>query len=279
MKSRHSVSSIVRVAVQIVFFAFFPAAFSVAFSGVRYVAVQIQRHEGISWNPFLFALVCLLAFTCVFGRFFCGYACAFGSLGDWLFAGSAFVQRRLRKKVFRLPDKIIAALLYVKYAVLAAIVVACLTGVYDSVSGADPWGAFAMFRACNFSLAGREPATAAFVLIAVGMLFVERFFCMFLCPMGAVFDLLPMLPATTYNRLPGECANGCSLCTRICPASLSLGEGYGSHGECFQCGKCSVKCPTGSMRLGLRKLQGTEAWLAAAKAAILFALCFKAIGM
>ncbi|MDR0596346.1 MAG: 4Fe-4S binding protein [Clostridiales Family XIII bacterium] len=279
MKPKHSVNSIARVAVQIVFFVFFPAAFSVAFSGIRYVAEQIQRHEGISWNPFLFALVGLLAFTCVFGRFFCGYACAFGSLGDWLFAGSAFVQRRLRKKVFRLPDKVIAALLYVKYAVLAAIVVACVAGVYASVSGADPWGVFALIRAGNFSLAGREWAVAALGVIAVGMLFVERFFCMFLCPMGAVFDLLPMLPATTFNRVPEKCAKGCSLCTRACPAALSLGEGYGRHGECFQCGKCAAKCPTGSMRIGLRRLKGTEAWLTAAKAAVLFALCYKAIGM
>jgi polyferredoxin len=292
MKKKPTAHSVARLAIQIVFFIFLPSLFSVAFNGVKYVADQIFRHETIAWNPFLATLTALAVFTVLFGRFFCGYACAFGSLGDWLFACSAFIRKKVGKKTgkeaggraggktgkeaFKLPDKAIAALLYLKYLILIGVVIACLLNVYSFIGPADPWGLFASLRAGGaggLTLDGREWAAAALGAIVVGMLFVERFFCMFLCPMGAAFALLPMLPLTIYGRKKEDCIPGCSLCVRTCPASISLGEARGGYGDCFQCGKCAARCPKGNVRPGFRKLKGTEIWLAVLKAAALFAVC------
>jgi polyferredoxin len=277
MKKGVNVHSVVRLAIQIVFFVFLPSLFSAAFNGVKYIAGQIQRHEMIEWNPFLATLVVLLVFTAVFGRFFCGYACAFGSFGDWLFACSSFARKKAGKKAFKLPDRVTSVSLYLKYLVLSGIITACLLDVYPLVGRADPWEAFAVFRAGDFSLDGRGWMAVAFGLIAVGMLLVERFFCMFLCPLGAVFALLPMLPFTIYGRKREECIPGCSLCVRTCPASISLGGEHSRYGDCFQCGRCAVSCPKGNVRLGFRRLKGTEAWLAALKASVLFAVCYPVV--
>ena len=38
------------------------------------------------------------------------------------------------------------------------------------------------------------PALIILLIIVAGMLVCERFFCRFLCPMGAIFSLLPVLP-------------------------------------------------------------------------------------
>jgi polyferredoxin len=266
--------NITRLAVQIVFFIFLPALFSAAFNGVKYLADQVSRHELIVSNPFIATLVALLAFTVFFGRFFCGYACAFGSLGDWLFACFAFARNRAGKKVLKLPDKAIAALLYLKYLILIGVVIACFLNVYASFSHADPWGLFASLRTGVFSIEGKEWAAVTLGLIVIGMIFVERFFCMFLCPLGAVFALLPMFPLMVFNRKKEGCIPGCTLCTKTCPASISLGEAHSKYDDCFQCGTCSMKCPKSNIRLGLRKLKGTEIWLVALKSAILFALCY-----
>ncbi|MDR1495860.1 MAG: 4Fe-4S binding protein, partial [Clostridiales Family XIII bacterium] len=161
-----------------------------------------------------------------------------------------------------------------KYLILVGIIVACLLNVYASVGAADPWGVFASFRAGSFSVDGKMLAAVVLGGIVIGMFLVERFFCLFLCPMGAVFSLPPMVPIFLYNRNREECIPGCSLCIKTCPASISLGGSRSKHGECFQCGKCGAVCPKGNVRQGFRKLKGTEIWLVALKAAALFALCY-----
>ena len=57
-----------------------------------------------------------------------------------------------------------------------------------------------MLHAGNFRLSSYIPGIVLLVLILVGMFFEERFFCRFLCPMGAVFSLLPILPFFTLHR-------------------------------------------------------------------------------
>ena len=279
MKIKITPYKVTRFAIQIVFFIFMPALFSVAFNGIKYLADQIHKTEMISWNPFLATFIVLLAFTVIFGRFFCGFACAFGSLGDWLYTLSSLVQKKTRKKVFKLPDKVISKLLYLKFIVLIAIVGACLLGVYSQISYADPWELFASFRSGNFSLSGKAISGVIFLLIILGMLLIERFFCMFLCPMGAVFTLLPVLPFTAYNRKKNECIPGCTICKKTCPASISLGENDSNHGDCFQCGKCSMSCPKDNIRPAIRKFKGTEVWISLIKGAILFAVCYPLVFM
>ncbi|MFQ9387568.1 MAG: 4Fe-4S binding protein [Coprococcus sp.] len=97
------------------------------------------------------------------------------------------------------------------------------------------------------------------VLIMVGMAVQERFFCRFLCPMGAVFSWLPMLPFFTLKREREQCIKGCSACTKQCPSDIGLPE-VGSlnvSGDCFQCQKCIDTCPRAeySLRIaGYRKV-------------------------
>ncbi len=252
MKKRFS---LIRFVIQLAFFIFLPALFATAFAGIKYLAEQLHKTEMISWNLFLATLIVLLLCTIIFGRIFCGYACAFGSLGDWLYACSSFVQKKLRGKIFKLPDKIISKMLYLKYFILMGIIILILTGTYTFVGQADPWEIFASFRSGNFHLSGKIYAGILLGIIAVGMLFIERFFCMFLCPMGAIFALLPTLPLTAYNRSKKECIPGCTICTRTCPASITLGEENSRYSECFQCGKCMVKCPKECIRPGFRQLR------------------------
>jgi len=279
MRKKQTAHAIARAAVQVVFFLFLPQLFSAAFGAIRSLADHIHGREVITWNPFLTLLCILLAFTILFGRFFCGYACAFGSLGDWLYAAATFLRKKAGRPPRKLPDRAIAGLLYVKHLVLFAIVVACLTGLYASAAAMDPWSLFGALRAGQFSLAGKTGAALFLALIFALMCLVERGFCMFLCPMGAAFELLPMLPLTVFGRKKEACLKGCSLCVKTCPASIALGEPHAKTGDCFQCGKCSVRCPKENIRPGLRALKGTELWWTAARAAALFALCAKVMGI
>ncbi len=86
----------------------------------------------------------------------------------------------------------------VKYGILLLIALCCFAGVYQKARGTSPWDVFSMLHAGNSDFPSYIPGIVLLVLILVGMFFEERFFCRFLCPMGAVFSLLP-IPAVLYS--------------------------------------------------------------------------------
>ena len=115
---------------------------------------------------------------------------------------SAKMKPVLLKKSWKKP------LSFLKYAVLLAIVLLCFTGVYGEITGWSPWDVFSMLRSGNFKVGAYWLGCVLLVLILAGMVFCERFFCRFLCPMGAVFTMLPVLPFFSVRRKKGELCKG-----------------------------------------------------------------------
>ena len=77
-KKRKQIVSCLRAGIQLLYFLFLPSVFTAAFNGVKYIFTQIGQGEKIEMTAFVSALLLVCAFTIVFGRFFCGFACAFG---------------------------------------------------------------------------------------------------------------------------------------------------------------------------------------------------------
>lgn len=75
-----------------------------------------------------------------------------------------------------------------KYVILTIILILCYLGVYSSFKGTSPWDVFSMLRAGNLGLGSYITGAVVLVLIIIGMCVQERFFCRFMCPMGAVFQ-------------------------------------------------------------------------------------------
>ena len=92
LRQKRDIRRLARQIIQIIFFLWMPALYTSAFSGVRYVIEQIRAGKPIEQNAFLVMLIALCGLTILFGRFFCGYACAFGTLGDGMYALSQWVQ-------------------------------------------------------------------------------------------------------------------------------------------------------------------------------------------
>lgn len=238
----------VRWAVQVGFFLLAPAMFSAAFNGVKYLFTQIGAGEAVQAGGFIVLLVALLGFTALFGRFFCGYACAFGTLGDAVYAVFTPVRRLLRIPEKPLPPAAMRAGQFVKFGVLAGVCALCLTGTWSAVSGYSPWTAFA--AGTEGSLEGAASgALAALVLVMLGMAVVERFFCQFLCPLGALFALMPMLPCSLFTRRKERCAKSCGLCQKSCLVSLYPDADAFASGECIACGRCADTCPLENISL------------------------------
>lgn len=263
-----------RAAVQLVFFLFFPSAYTAAFAGVKYIFTQIGAGEKVEMTSFTAALIVLCLYTVVFGRFFCGFACAFGTLGDAVRGAYVFLCRKRKRKPVTIPEKAAGKLSVLKYVVLAAIVLLCFTDIYGKIRGSSPWDVFSMLHAGNFRLRGYGKGVILLLFLLVGMCVQERFFCRTFCPMGAVFSLLPVLPFFSLHRDRESCIKGCSACTKKCPSGIGLPE-KGSmkvEGDCFQCQKCIDTCPRENIRCGTGKLKGTEIAFTIVKVAILLAI-------
>ena len=88
----------IRTIIQLLYFIFIPSVYTAAFAGVKYIFTQIGAGEKVALTSFVTVLIVVCIYTAVFGRFFCGFACAFGSLGDGVNALYRLICKKMKKK-------------------------------------------------------------------------------------------------------------------------------------------------------------------------------------
>ena len=257
MKKRQRKIRLIRAGIQLLFFIFAPALFSTAFAGVKSIFQAIAAHQAITWNSFLDVTAVLLVVTCLFGRHFCGYACAFGSLGDVLYKLTVFVRQKVFHKKGRhgYSERMIHILQKVKYIWLAVLLISILTGWYGQLQGMSPWDVFSMLTAGRLPGAAYKVGIILLILIMIGMCTQERFFCQFLCPMGAIFAIMPIAPSALFNRDRNTCPAKCGACKKRCPAHLDIDGDTPLSGECICCHACQGICPKKNIRIGIPKVK------------------------
>ena len=114
LRQKRDIRRLARQITQIIFFLWMPALYTSAFSGVRYVIEQIRAGKPIEQNAFLVMMIALCGFTILFGRFFCGFVCAFGAFGDALHALYTKICKKWKKKPVKIPEKAVGILGYMK---------------------------------------------------------------------------------------------------------------------------------------------------------------------
>ncbi len=243
-----------RLAIQIVFLILAPQVFSMAFAGAKYLVVCISKGQLIEATSFVVLLLGLCISVVLFGRFFCGFVCGFGAFGDIIYQLIHAILAKFGIKKIRIPEQIESKLRFVKYLVLLAILVAVFAGANEAINVYSPWTAWGRLINLN-GMMMTVIGTVLLLLIVVGMALKERFFCEFLCPLGAIFSILPQLPFARVQRHMDTCV-GCSRCKRACPVSIYPPNGGPEMGECLACGRCESLCPTACIaQTSLKKLE------------------------
>lgn len=244
----------IKVIIQILSFALIPGLFEGEFAAVGNIVSCIYKGN-ISWESVKYSvwmLVATVPATVLVGRFFCGFFCSFGAVQDLLWFGS----HRLRalfpgKRNLKKADRIFR---FAKYAVLFYFIIFIWSGV-TAVKTAGPWQVFGQYVSFGhwpglkllLSVGG-----VLLLLIFIGSLFVQRFFCRYFCPMGAIYSLISQTSFLKIDKPRKECGK-CHLCTSKCTMGMDLTKKDRiAGGECISCQKCVSWCPKGNVHFRSR---------------------------
>ncbi len=283
MKKRE-IRKLLRNTIQIIYFIWMPALYTSAFSAVRYVIEQMRVGKPLEWNGFLATFVALCGFTIIFGRFFCGYICAFGTLGDGMYQLTQSVLKKINKRrkkknlkplrILWISETLACKLQKMKYLLLISLIVIYALGKTDFFQGSSPWEVFSLLYRGNLLDKEHLLGFVIFVYILVQMCKKERFFCQYLCPMGAIFSWLPVLPFSSLDRNRSDCIPKCRACQMKCPVDMQVKRDQKCAGECIHCYQCMDVCPKQNIHLGLgKRWKGNEIGFIIIKLMLFTGLC------
>ena len=186
--------------------------------------------------PF-FWIGAIVAYGLIAGRGFCGWFCPFGTLNDLL----AFRKVKVRNSFS-----------YSKYVVLLGTLIAawyfadtmfCKFCPVASIEASIPYLFLGVAKVNQPFLI--HVGTLAGTL--VGMILIARFWCRYLCPMGAILSLFNRVSFLHLQLKPNQCS-GCGTCSESCPMGLDPHLEHDNH-NCIKCGECVGACELGALSL------------------------------
>ena len=186
-------------------------------------------------EPMIFIISAFVAFGLfLWGRaIFCGWLCPFGALQELLNK----IARALKIPQLNIPHSIQERLFAIKYLIFLGLLGLTFYSFDLAIAGTqvEPFKA-----AITFRFDAPWPAvTYALVLLGIG-LFVERFYCRFICPLGAGLSILGRVRMFDWLKRRVECGNPCTRCEAVCPVGAINSSGRIDMNECFYCLDCQV---------------------------------------
>lgn len=199
-----------------------------SFLSVSHITSGIWGGPGVFLRdiPLLLIVVFTLVTTLIWGRVFCGFLCPFGALQDII---DRVVPESLKRP---LPQAVHDRVIWIKYGILALIVVPALAGSHASFyQYFEPFGTvfFLSTSVMFWAIAG-----GFLVLSAV----VPRFYCRYACPLGAALAVTSVFSPKRIARV--EQCDHCKVCEQTCPTGAIRGPDI-DFKECVRCNACEIQ--------------------------------------
>ena len=218
-------------------------------SVVNLLALAGALRSGFSWDAFLldplvfiqwFAIAAALLF---WGRgAYCGWLCPFGALQEL----SNKIARAFRVPQVELPWGLHERLWPAKYMIFLTLFAVSLA----SLPRAEALAEVEPFKTAIILKFVRDWPFVVFALATLGIgLFIERFYCRYVCPLGAALAIPARIRMFDWLKRYRECGNPCHTCANECPVQAIHPTGEINPNECVNCLHCQVlyqsdaKCP------------------------------------
>jgi polyferredoxin len=203
--------------------------------------------------PLLWALVTIVL-TIIFGRFFCSWVCPFGSLHHFVgFLGNhnKKLSQKIRLNKYRKAQciKYLILTFFLFMAAFPSLGATLQTGLLDPIplvtrsfqlllSIADR-GVNLVSSTPRFYEGGGLILLIFFTAVLLNLV-IPRFYCRFICPLGALFGILGRFAIWRIGKNQAECSN-CKLCERSCEGGCEPGSNIRIT-ECVLCFNCRRDC-------------------------------------
>jgi polyferredoxin len=189
----------------------------------------------------MFLLISFLAISFLFRKAFCSWLCPIGTISEYFWRSG----RKLLGRNVILPRWLDIPLRGCKYLLLGFFLWAVSSMSVSAISEfmRSTYGVIADVRMLNFFRYIGETGAIVLCALAVVSLFVQNFWCRYLCPYGALLGLSSLFSPIGIRRSPGACID-CAKCTKACPAALPVDKLKSVKSvECTGCLECVAVCP------------------------------------
>jgi NosR/NirI family transcriptional regulator, nitrous oxide reductase regulator len=186
-------------------------------------------------DPIIFILLCYTALTLIlWGRgLFCGWLCPFGVMQEFL----ATLAEKLKIKQWHINPIRHQQLLKIKYVVLISLLA---TAPY-SLTAAEKMAEIEPFKTAVTLVFIREWPFVIYAVLILGLgLFINKFYCRYLCPLGAALAIMGKFHRFKWLARRRECGSPCQLCKHRCGVDAIKKSGEIDYDECIQCLECVV---------------------------------------
>ncbi|HYQ72532.1 MAG TPA: 4Fe-4S binding protein [Gammaproteobacteria bacterium] len=191
--------------------------------------------ESFLVDPLIFILWGFVALTLLlWGRgVYCGWLCPFGALQELLNQ----LAQRLGIPEYKLPDVVHERLTALKYVIFVALFGMSLQSIGHAARAAEV-EPFKTAIVMHFERSGPF-LWYALLLVAVSV-FIRKFFCKYLCPLGAALAIPAPLRIFDWLRRRKECGRPCQICAIQCEVQAIRPTGEINPNECHYCLDCQV---------------------------------------
>jgi polyferredoxin len=217
----------------------------------------------------MFLLVAFLAASWLFRKSFCGWLCPVGTVSEYLWR----LGRQTFGRNFRLPHLVDVGLRGLKHLLLGLFLYAVGSMPVESIRAflEGPYGIVDDVKMLNFFRFMGLAGGIVVALLVVASVFVQNFWCRYLCPYGALMGLAALASPLRIRREASLCID-CGKCAKACPAALPVDKLITIRSaECIGCLECVAECPAaGALAMTGPRRRRVPAWAMAAGVAVLF---------
>ncbi len=217
----------------------------------------------------MFILIAFLAISFLLRKSFCSWLCPVGTISEYLWKAG----RQTFRRNFQLPRWADIALRSLKYILMGLFLYAVGSMSVDAIRAflEGPYGVISDVKMLNFFRFLGATGAVTIGVIAILSIFIQNFWCRYLCPYGALMGLVSRFSPARIRRDPVTCID-CAKCTKACPSLLPVDKLITIRSpECTGCLECVAVCPAASaLDLKVGKRRRIPAWAMATGIAVLF---------
>jgi len=217
----------------------------------------------------LFLLIGFLAASWIFRKSFCGWLCPVGTVSEYLWR----LGRRVFGRNFRVPRRADIGLRTLKYILLGLFLYAVGSMAVPAIRAFlnGPYGLVDDVKMLNFFRFLGLTGGVVMLLLVIASVFIQNFWCRYLCPYGALMGLAALASPLRIRRDPSLCID-CAKCAKACPSALAVDRLVTIRSaECTGCLECVAVCPAeGALCLSAPRARRVPAWAVAAGIAAVF---------